>query len=181
MQKQKTRKKERSVLAVLCSDDFPSVEPLVCTGTNSSDLYSHHDKTFLTKNEFTVHDTYPIVSKPKFECQNLTSALLAADLKQYDNESDLRLSVNFAISDTIKICNKIIHVKVSECGQEVPFDLKWRTESTLFSNVIDHIVIYDAKSNTPIFVVEATIRLKDILKNEKGDMDLGQCHDQLVP
>ena len=55
----------------------------------------------------------------------------------------------------------------------------WRTESTLFSNVIDHIVIYDAKSNTPIFVVEATIRLKDILKNEKGDMDLGQCHDQL--
>ena len=49
----------------------------------------------------------------------------------------------------------------------------------MFSNVIDHIVIYDAKSNTPIFVVEATIRLKDILKNEMGDMDLGQCHDQL--
>ena len=76
---------------------------------------------------------YPIVSKPEFECQNLTSALLAADLKQYDNESDLRLSVNFAIFDAIKICNKIIHVKASECGQEVPYGEQNRLCSPMLS------------------------------------------------
>ena len=172
-------KKAKSVLAVLCSKDFPPIRPLECMGLPNTHLYPDHDPAFFTEDEFKVHSVYPVVNVPDFDYQNLTSKLLAEDQTQYDNESDLRSSVNDAIADALKICNEMIRLNAKKKGQEVPFYLQRRTESTLFSNILDHVVIYDYKSNTPIFAVESKKDLPKRFDKSATHKVMGQCLDQL--
>ena len=174
------------LLAVLCSDDFPPNKPLQCTGTAYTHVNTENDPAYFTEGEFKVHRVYPVVNTPDFNFRNLTSKLLSeqqnvppGQQQQYDNESDLRDSINDAVSDTIKICNEMIRVIAQKKGLEVPFYLQKRTETTLFSNIVDHVVIYDYRSNTPIFAVEAKKHLPEIFQENSGHKVLGQCFDQL--
>lgn len=136
----------------------------------------------LLQDVFVIHFVYAIASQKKFEMHNLPSKALCNHSKRVYNQSDLRLHVNFALYDAVAICNRIIAVTaVEHTLTSPPFELEVRAQSRMFSNMIDHDVVYDYKSNIPLFVVQSIMHLpSNDVDTEENQKLWRQLYDQLL-
>jgi hypothetical protein len=73
----------------------------------------------------------------------------------YEKEYDVPFIVQHALEDAVQICNRIIEKKaVDALSHPILPELCVRCESSLFSNIVDHAVVFDAVSGAPVFIVE---------------------------
>jgi hypothetical protein len=93
----------------------------------------------------------------------------------YENVYDVQAIVQSALKDAACICNGIISKIVGDSNQLNLPNLAVRCDSTIFSNTMDYLVVFDVISGAPVFVVESKISLEDrMIPNMYG-----QVYDQL--
>ena len=174
---------KNSVGSVVYNKDSPSsnIKPSVIIGTRTSHSYPRHDHAAAHTRNFTLHylrQAWEAELKNKFDKQPSAYRGAFEDTEaHFHNESNVQNGLNSILIDASKICNGMISTVTSACGQPQKILLATRTESSLFSNIIDHIVVYDEYSDTPIFAVETKKILDETVKGQTRV--LGQALDQL--
>jgi hypothetical protein len=76
----------------------------------------------------------------------------------YEKEYDVQFIVQHALEDAVQICNIMIEKKIHALNHSILPELCVRCESSLFSNIVDHAVVFDAVSGAPVFIVEVKRR-----------------------
>ena len=164
------------------------VAPIKSVGTLSSNNYpkKHKQATARTK-EFILHYLYPALTEELkdfvFELNTTPSCYipyLNNGTPSFATEADIQAYVNNLLKDATKICNILISKIAKRNGLEEKLLLETRAESSLFSNIIDHIVVYDHHSGTPILAVECKKFLSEnIASDGSTNKVVGQAMDQL--
>ncbi len=151
-------------------------------GTNYSHSYPNHLEATADTKVFKVHFMKQVLTKElkgfDFKFEEVQSAYkIRCREKQpsFENESDVQNCLDSILNDVTEVWNCIISKVVGPSEKKVL--LATRTESSLFSNVIDHVVVYDKLSSTPIFAVETKKILDDTVVDKTKV--LGQALDQL--
>ena len=99
----------------------------------------------------------------------------------FSTEADVQGFVNNGLTDATTICNIIIAKIAEKNGTSRKIELEVRAESRLFSNIVDHVVVYDYYSDIPVLAVE-TKKFLDSKCTAGGSTNklLGQGLDQLL-
>jgi hypothetical protein len=124
-------------------------------------------------------------------------SMLRAQIKKskeelmYWNEFDVQDVIQNALQDAVDVCNRII-VKIldpsSPADQKTqpPIDLRVRRESSLFSSIVDHAVVFELLSGAPVFTVETKKTFLSTSSSSPADSSsmptgavIGQVYDQL--
>jgi hypothetical protein len=92
---------------------------------------------------------------------------------EYANEHNVHCFVHDALRDAIRIGNLSMPAPLERNAQ-----LSARREGSLFSNKLDHSVVFDAISGDPLFAVETKKPVTVPLSGEKRV--IGQVFDQLA-
>ena len=183
------RKQERiglSVLSVLRGNYLKDMsETLICTGTPGSHMYPPNKQAtgISFSKKFSSLDLVKMYEDHDLQLEMSISSLRATIEKRkdkklsYANEADVQHIVQCALEDSTFICNRIIEDLAGDLELTKRVVLETRLESAVFSNVCDHVVVYDSMSGTPVFVAET--------KKPWGDMKptpnvFGQVFDQLM-
>jgi hypothetical protein len=111
----------------------------------------------------------------------------------YWNEYDVQDFIQNALRDAVEICNriiaKILYLSRSDDTKTRPaVELGVRRESSLFSSIVDHAVVFDLLSGAPVFTVETKKHLQSSSSSSSPASDgpslptgavIGQIYDQL--
>jgi len=133
---------------------------LTSRGSLTYHLHPKNKKATSKERDFPVPDVGNLNDFLQLELSNSASCLGAMiDSNQgiltYENEYDVQAIIHNALCDAACICNIIISKIVGDSNRQNLPRLAVRRESTIFSNVVDHAVVFDALSGVPVFVVEA--------------------------
>jgi len=172
----------KSLLSVLPESHVP-IPSLELRGLPSSNSYPKHRKAESEEKEFGIPDIRNLDNHLKLELGSSTSCLRAIIDSQgeeltYCNEFDVQAIIHNALWDAANICNKIIEKKSgAEKRNTRPPKLYVRRESSIFSNIVDHAVVFDAVSGAPVFIVE--VKKGWGKKSNPTKNVYGQVYDQL--
>jgi len=170
-----------SMLSVLPGADAAQSMPfLTCYGTISSHLRPKNQGASAVEKSFPLPDlramngllSLGLETKPS-SLRNLINE--RAGKLPYANESDVHDIIQRGLLDATSICNKALAKLAGVNGCARPFELGVRRESVLFSNIPDHVVVFDELSGAPVFCVE-TKKVWGTLT----DQVFGQVFDQLT-
>ena len=99
----------------------------------------------------------------------------------FETEADVQFLTQLALEDSTSICEKIILAHAEKSGtlvDKIP-QLVTRKERSIFSNIVDHTVVFDLRSQLPIFSIEVKKFFNDTITNGTENRVYGQSHDQL--
>jgi hypothetical protein len=154
------------------------------TPRGSLSYHSHpkNKKATSEQRDFPIPDISLLNDHLQLELRNSSSCLGALiesneGILTYENEHDVQAIIHNALCDAARICNIIISKIVGDTNYRNLPHLAVRRESTIFSNVMDHTVVFDALSGAPVFVVEAKNKWGEGM-NPTGNV-YGQVFDQL--
>ena len=177
----KERADKMSVLTVLPGTDALEIPELECRGLGNSHQRPKNEKAIAYETiDFPIPNIRDLDNRLELGLNESVSCLRscinsAEGVLVYENEYDVLEIVHSALRDATLICNVVIRRQAqhSKCGQ--PLKLGVRRESPLFSNIFDHIVVFDSMSNAPVF----SVKTKQVWKTGVSERVFGQVYDQL--
>ena len=166
------------------------IGPIKGMGTASSNTNpANHPAARATTKEFKLFYLHPALSNElkdyNFELGKHLSCYIAyhrSGKPEYATEADVQIYVHNGLRDAVAICNILIARIAKRAGLPAKIQLGTRAESSLFSNIIDHVVVYDLCSGAPILAVETKkpFDAKEKLAHGSTNRLLGQGLDQLL-
>jgi hypothetical protein len=175
----RAEKLAKSLLSVLPGTDASPIPPLECVGYNTSHSRPKNPAADDSEVVFPVPDLSPVNELLGLELGSTSSCLRTLinssnNILLYENEFDVHDLVQSALRDATRICNDIFAKSASTSGRSKPTALSVRRESSIFSSIMDHVVVFDVVSNAPVFSVET----KKVWAEVKPKV-FGQVYDQL--
>ena len=173
----------KSLLSVLPNSNV-LIPNLVPRGLPLSKSYPKKKKAKSEERDFLIPDIRNLDNRLKLKLGSSSSCLRAlVDAQKgkltYCNEFDVQAIIHNALCDAANICNTIIEKKLGYVNENTSFpNLLVRRESSIFSNIVDHAVVFDAVSGAPVFIVEAK-KSWGQKSNPSGNV-FGQVYDQLL-
>ena len=173
-------RRANSLLSVLPGDAAKPIPLLECTGSGKSHLRPKNNTAKEIMGEFVAPDLGDVDTSLGLNLGEKSSCLRALinnsanGVLQYENEYDVHDFVQQALRDATAICNDIIKKQAAKSGFAPPIVLGVRRESPLYSSILDHVVVFDVSSNTPVFSVET----KQVWQTLTPEV-FGQVYDQL--
>ena len=182
IEKLEKEKEDSSLLSVLPDRNLP-IPNLSPRGLSNYHSHPNKKDATAAEIEFSVPDLRELNDRLGLDLGNSGSSLRNvidfddAGILTYENEYDVQDIVQNALRDAAKICNRIIVKKMLTAGLTNPVNhssrsgsrsrrtgdyspaprsivLNVRRESSIFSNVVDHVVVFDELSGAPVFIVE---------------------------
>ena len=164
--KQNAEKEAKSLLSVLPGRNapIPNLIPRDMPTSNKQGGRGRKKQAVtVSQMAFDVPDLRDLDDRLGLELRNTDSRLRnlinsGQENLTYEKEYDVQFIVQHALQDAVQICNIIIGKKVNVLSLPTPPKLCVRCESSLFSNIVDHAVVFDAVSGHPVFIVEVKRR-----------------------
>ena len=153
--------------------EHSTANKLVSKGTATAHLKTKHEEANAIKTIFPLH-VVKLIPPAAENCSHVMTTLEGAPITlEYANEYDVHCFVHDALRDAIRIGNLSMPAPLERNAQ-----LSARREGSLFSNKLDHSVVFDAISGDPLFAVETKKPVTVPLSGEKRV--IGQVFDQLA-
>lgn len=166
--KHNAEKEAKSLLSVLPGSNvlIPNLMPRdMPTSNKAGGGDNKKQEVTVSPIDFDVPDLRALDDRLGLELRNTDSRLRnlinsGEENLTYEKEYDVQFIVQHALQDAVQICNLIIGKKVNVLSHPtwtLP-KLCVRCESSLFSNIVDHAVVFDVVSGHPVFIVEVKRR-----------------------
>jgi hypothetical protein len=179
----------------------PCVVGLTCYGSLSSHMHPHnHLPAFAKLKNFRCSHLADIESLvDETEClqklKKRTSELIVkfmngaaqaenvpvptVQLPNCPNEAAVVHYVNLGLDDVTAICNTILENAAAKMNIKKRSFLTVRQEMGIFSNRLDHAVVFNLTSNVPVFCIETKKDIGGEFEGNYNNRALGQAFDQL--
>jgi hypothetical protein len=169
----------KSLLSVLPEYVGQAIPRLELRGSKNSHLRPKNQDAEVIVSEFTIPSVRAADADLGLGLKDKVSSLRTIITNsegslRYENEYDVHDFIQTALRDATTICNEIIKHQTRREDLVSPPVLDVRRESILFSNILDHVVVFDVVSGAPVFSVETKKVWNDLPKGV-----FGQVYDQL--
>jgi hypothetical protein len=182
----------KSLFAAVSENRKIKIPNLQNTGTPSSHLYPEHAMAMVKESSvFPLHEVTSISPNEWIHIEawmKTTSSYLLRRFSNRDqkpfgfsNEAAVQDLTHLALNDAVDICQEMIRIQAERLGksmEKMP-QLVTQRERSIFSNRVDHTVVFDLQSQLPLFSIETKKFFNNAIRDGDPNRVYGQSHDQL--